>query len=172
MNIKNLVVPIVTILIGIILLLVPGEIITTIIRIIGALIIAGATLSIIDIIKNKKQNLELMYSILIGILGIIFISNPEVIAGIIPLLLGLFIILKSAVKLRLVYSLKQDGTDYWIKPLIVNILMLILGLVLVFNPFRGAEALIMIIAIFMISYGILDIIEIFMTKPKRVKVLK
>lgn len=172
MKINQVAVPIITIIVGIILLLVPGEIITTIIRIIGALIIAGATLSIIDTIKNKKQNFELVYSILIGVLGIVFISNPEVIAGIIPLLLGLFMILKSATKLQFVFMLKRDGTDYWVKPLIVNILMLILGLVLVFNPFKGAEALIRIIAIFMIAYGILDIVETIMTKPKRVKVLK
>ena len=43
---------------------------------------------------------------------------------------------------------------------------------LVFNPFKGAEAIMRIIGIFMIIYAILDISEYYMTKPKKVKVIK
>ncbi len=169
---NKIITPIVLIVLGITLLFIPGEVITTIIRIIGAVIIASSVLTIIDVIRGKNTNFELIYSVLIGILGIIFITNPEVIAGIIPLVLGIWFILKSSIKLQYVFKLKQDGTDYWIKPLVVNILMLILGVILVFNPFKGAEALMRIIAGFILLYATLDIIEEVMTRPKKVKVIK
>ena len=61
--------------------------------------------------------------------------------------------------------------DY-VKPLVINIIELILGLVLVFNPFKGAEALIRIIGGFMVAYGLLAILNYGCTKPKKVKVIK
>ena len=84
----------------------------------------------------------------------------------------IWILIKSAIRLQYVFFLKDSGSEEWIKAMIVNILTLILGLVLVFNPFKGAEAIMRIIGIFMIIYAILDIFEYYMTKPKKVKVIK
>lgn len=169
---NDIITSIILLILGIILLFVPGKILTTVIIIIGALIIASGVLSIFNAIKNGKTSFEVVYGILIGILGIVFITNPQVIGGIIPLILGIWFIIKSAFKLQYVFLLKKDNTTYWIKPLIVNLLTLILGVVLVFNPFKGAETLIRIIAVFILAYAILDIIETTMMRPKKVKVIK
>ena len=164
----DLITPIVLILSGLLLLFIPGGIINTVISIFGIIIIALGILSIIESVKDKQNNIGIAYGILISILGIIFISNPSVIAGIIPLILGIWIL----IRLQYVFFLKDSGSEEWIKAMIVNILTLILGLVLVFNPFKGAEAIMRIIGIFMIIYAILDISEYYMTKPKKVKVIK
>ena len=168
----DLITPIVLILSGLLLLFIPGGIINTVISIFGIIIIALGILSIIESVKDKQNNIGIAYGILISILGIIFISNPNVIAGIIPLILGIWILIKSAIRLQYVLFLKDSGSEEWIQAMIVNILTLILGLVLVFNPFKGAEAIMRIIGIFMIIYAILDIFEYYMTKPKKVKVIK
>ena len=157
--------------VGILLLLVPGRIVTTIIRLFGVIILILGILSIINILKNKNNNTELVSGILICILGLVFISNPHTIASIIPFILGVWIVMKSAFKLQFSYSLKRSSDNY-VKPLVINIISLILGLVLIFNPFKGAEALIRIVGGFMVLYGILDILNYGCTKPKKVKVLK
>lgn len=168
---KDLISPIVLIILGIILLFIPGEIVTTIIRIFGGAILIITTLALINTFKNNSPSSEIIYEVLEGILGLIFILNPEVIAGIIPLVLGIWITVKSIIKLRLSYVIRIDNANY-LKMVIVNVITLIIGIVLIINPFKGAEALIRIIAGTMIFYSILDITEIFMARPKKVKVVK
>ena len=163
---------IVLLILGILLLIVPGGIVTTIIRVFGFVILGLGILSIVNSVKCKSQEIELVYGILIAILGLVFISNPYVIAGIIPFILGVWIIVKSAFKLQLVVALKKTNSKEYIKPLAVNIITLILGLILIFNPFKGAETIIRIIGGFMIAYSLLDIFDYSLTKPKKVKVIK
>ena len=124
----DLITPIVLILSGLLLLFIPGGIINTVISIFGIIIIALGILSIIESVKDKQNNIGIAYGILISILGIIFISNPSVIAGIIPLILGIWILIKSAIRLQYVFFLKDSGSEEWIKAMIVNILTLILVL--------------------------------------------
>lgn len=159
-------------ILGILLLIIPGGIVTTIIRVFGIIILILGILSIVNVAKNKSYNGEMVYGILIGVLGLVFISNPEVIASIIPFVFGVWIVVKTAFKLQFVVALKRSSSPEYIKSLVVNIIALILGLVLIFNPFKGAEALIRIIGGFMIAYSLLDILNYSITKPKKVKVLK
>lgn len=159
-------------ILGVLLLSVPGGIVTSVIRIFGIIIVILGMLSIVNVAKTKVYNGEMVYGILIGVLGLVFISNPEVIASIIPFVFGVWIVIKSSFKLQFVVALKRSKSPEYIKALVVNIITLILGVVLVFNPFKGAEALIRIIGGFMIAYSLLDILEYGFTKPKKVKVIK
>ena len=159
-------------ILGILLLVVPGGIVTTVIRVFGIIILILGILSILNVAKTKVNNGEMVYGILIGVLGLVFISNPEVIASIIPFVFGVWIVIKTSFKLQFVVALKRSNSKDYIKSLVVNIITLILGLVLIFNPFKGAETLIRIIGGFMIAYSLLDILNYGITKPKKVKVLK
>lgn len=167
----DLLTSIVLLILGILLLFVPGNIITTVIRVFGIIILVLGILSVLNSSKNKKNNTDLVYGILICILGIVFVSNPQVIASIIPFILGVWIVLKSIFKLQFVASLKSSSIDF-VKPLVINIITLLLGITLIFNPFKGAETLIRIIGIFLIVYAGLDILDFYFTRPKKVKVIK
>lgn len=167
----DLLTSIILLVLGILLLFIPGDIVTTVIKIFGIVIVIVGVLSIINSSKNKTNSTDLVYGILITILGIVFISNPQVIASIIPFILGVWIIIKSLFRLQFVSTIKSTNGDY-IKLLVINLITLILGIVLVFNPFKGAETLVRIIGIFLIVYSGLDILNYFFTRPKKVKVLK
>lgn len=155
---------------GIILLFIPGGTITTILRIVGILIALFGGYIIYNSTKTNKN--ELVYGILIALLGIIFIASPDTIAGIIPFILGVIMIINSIAKLQLLsISMNNDKKSYMI-PMLANVIMLILGIILVINPFSGAKAMIRIIGIFLIVFSSLDVLEFYMTKPKKVKVIK
>ena len=148
----------VALIIGLVLLFVPGDIITTVIRIFGVIIVV---LGVLNVLGGSK---------IITILGIVFISNPQVIASIVPFVFGVWIVIRSLFKLQVAANIKK--TTNYLKPLVVNIITLILGIVLMFNPFKGAEAVIRIIGVFMITYALLDILDYYFTRPKKVKVIK
>ena len=152
---------------GIILLFIPGGSITIILRIVGILIALFGGYIIYNSTKTNKN--EMVYGILIALLGIVFIASPETIAGIVPFILGTIMIINSIAKLQFVSAMMCGNNKDWLVPMIANVVMLILGIVLVINPFSGAKA---IIGIFLIVFSSLDVLEFYMTKPKKVKVIK
>lgn len=162
---------IVLLVLGILLLVVPLGIVTTLIRLFGLVILILGVLSILSEVKAKRSSTDLVNGILIGILGLIFLSNPNTIASIIPFILGIWISIKSLIKLKFINSFRGIGSEH-VKPLVINIITLILGLILVFNPFKGAKALIRIVGGFMAFYGLLDVLDYISTRPKKVKVIK
>lgn len=167
---KDIISSVLILIVGIILLIIPEEIVDIVISVIGGLIIGFGVLMILD--SNKKDNkVSITSGICITILGIIFIANPIVIASIVPLVFGIMLTIKAIIKLKTI-KLIQNNKVLTNRALVINIILLILGVTLIFNPFKGLEALLRIIALFMIIYAVLDIIEYYMTKPKKVKVIK
>ena len=162
---------IITLIVGIILMFVPGGLIRTLVKMVGVLIILFSAFVIVNTIKSKKSTFEITYGILISILGLVFLFSPDVIASIIPFILGIYIIIQSSIKLQHIYNLKKLGEDCT-AALIINIITLLLGIFIIFNPFKGAKALIRVIGIIMILSASLNIIEDYMTRPKKVKVIK
>lgn len=169
---SGIITPIILLMLGLVLLIVPGSVINIVIRVFGVIIMISGAISIYQMIKENNTNYELVYGILICMLGLVFVSSPSIIASIIPTILGIWFIIEASTKLQYVLALRSINAPLWIRPLIVNILMLLLGLVLIFNPFKGAETILRIVAIFIVVYAVLDIVEYYMTKPKKVKVIK
>ena len=131
--------------------------------IIGALLIAVGVIAGINYVKNIKEEtrneLEIIYTLVCVILGIIVINNPEAIASIIPLVIGVIIVINSATKLEYSIELKKAKNELWLSTLILSIIMLVCGIVLIFNPFKGAVILTRIVGIFILVYAILDLVS-------------
>ena len=103
--------------------------------------------------------MDVVYGIITVILGIVVILNPQAIASIIPFIMGVLIIISSVTKLQYSHTLNQHQNSLWKQTLILSIITLIFGLVLVFNPFKGAVFLTRIVGGILLVYGILDIIS-------------
>ena len=121
---------------------------------------------------------DLLTSVILLILGIVLLFIPGSIIttvirlfGILILILGVWIILRTIFRIQFVLNIRNKVNNY-VAPLIINIITLIIGIILVFNPFKSAEALIRIIGLFVTIYSALDIINYYITKPKRLKVIK
>ncbi len=169
---KNILVPLTIILISIVLFFIPETILTTVIRIIGVIVIIFSTSNIFTNIKNNYTPLELMYSVVMALIGVLLLVMPEIIASIFPLIIGLWMVSSNILKLKFVLMLKNSMNSNWIKLMIINIAMILLGLILVLNPFKSASLILRIVAIFMLVYGIMEIINYILSKPKKVKVIK
>ena len=151
-----------------ILLIVQSE--ATIIAIsyvIGGVLIAIGVLAEINYIKNIKEkiaDLDVVYGIVCIILGVLIITNPKAIAGVIPFVIGFIIIVNSAIKLQYSIELKRRKNDLWLSTLILSIIMTICGIILIFNPFQGAVFITRIVGIFILIYAVLDLISTFVIR--------
>ena len=135
--------------------------------IIGGLLVAIGVLAEINYIKNAREkiaDLDIVYGIVCVILGILIITNPQAIAGVIPFVIGFIIIVNSAIKLQYSLELRKEKNELWLSTFLLSIIMSFCGIILIFNPFQGAVFLTRIVGIFILIYAILDLISTFVIR--------
>ena len=166
----SLIFSIVLFLVGIFLLINPETTLHAISYFIGMILIIWGLIPIIRFFSDKETQKYLEFSFITGvfalIFGIIIMINPNIIGSIIPLLIGIWMIINGVTKLY--YSLTLNKENNATVSVIISIAILIFGLILTFNPFKGAIVLTQIIGISIIIYSILDIVECY-TLKKTVK---
>lgn len=140
----------------------------------GGLIIAIGVLAIIRFISNDHSDisnqLNIIYGIICIISGIFFIEKPEIIGSIIPVVMGIGIIISSSLKIQQSFNLKSLNSSYFFWSFVTALLSLICGVVLLFNPFKGAVIITKIIGIFLAIYAILDICNTIVLKKSGVSI--
>ena len=150
-------------ILGVLLIFQSELTIVSISYVIGAILVAIGALAIIRYIKglndNTKTELDIVYGIVCAVLGVIVIGNPQGIASIIPFVIGLIIIISSATKLQYSLELKKNGNDLWKSTMILSIITIVCGIMLIFNPFKGAVFITKVVGILILIYSILDIIS-------------
>ncbi len=150
-------------ILGILLVFESELTIVSISYVIGAILVAIGTIAILNFVndmkKNVKNELNIVYGIGMVVLGIIVISNPKGVASIIPFILGVLIIINSAAKLQYSLELKKDNNKLWNSTMIMALITLLCGLLLVFNPFSGAEFITKVVGVLLFIYAVTDIIS-------------
>lgn len=140
----------------------------------GGLIIAVGVLAIVRFISNNHSDisnqLNIVYGIICIISGIFFIEKPEIIGSIIPVVMGIGIIISSSLKIQQSFNLKSLNSSYFFWSFVTALLSLICGIVLLFNPFKGAVIITKVIGIFLVMYAILDICNTIVLKKSGVSI--
>ena len=140
----------------------------------GGLIIAIGVLAIVRFISNNHSDisnqLNIIYGIICIISGIFFIEKPEIIGSIIPVVMGIGIIISSSLKIQQSFNLKSLNSSYFFWSFVTALLSLICGVVLLFNPFKGAVIITKVIGIFLVIYAILDICNTIVLKMSGVSI--
>lgn len=161
MSITSIVFSLIFILTGIFLLLRPETAINIICYVLGVLLLLSGVVSIVQFFSDKTSDNYLSFSFIFGafvfIFGLIILIKPAIVASIIPLLLGVWMLINGVTKLS--YSLTINKFNNSTVSIIGSILIIILGILLIFNPFAGAKSLVQIIGISFIVYSVIDLAE-------------
>lgn len=161
MSITSIVFSLIFILTGIFLLLRPETAINIICYVLGVLLLLSGVVSIVQFFSDKTSDNYLSFSFIFGafvfIFGLIILIKPAIVASIIPLLLGVWMLINGVTKLS--YSLTINKFNNSTVSIIGSILIIVLGILLIFNPFAGAKSLVQIIGISFIVYSVIDLAE-------------
>lgn len=162
------------IVIGMLLFFKPGDTLKTISYVIGGLILVFGIFGIARFTKDEKKgfNFDLMYGILSLIAGLIIIFNPEALASIIPIILGIWIVINSGLKVQYSFYLKDGVSKKWLVNLILSLITLTCGIVLLFNPFKAASYVAQAVGLFIMVYALIDLVQSFIIKDKVKEVVK
>ena len=159
---------IILIVIGLLLFLKPDGALKTLAYVIGGLILVFGIFGVARFSKSEKKglNFDLVYAILSFIAGLIIIVNYETLMSIIPIVLGIWIVINSAIKIQYSFYIKSDNSKKWAATLVMSLITLICGMILLFNPFEIVKTVTRVVGLFIIIYAVIDLIESFMLKTK------
>jgi len=157
----SIIVSLALILVGIFLIVSPETTLSFVSYGTGIILLITGLIPTINFFINKENQKYLDISFIFGIIfiivGIVIIINPKIVASIVPLLIGIWMIINGVIKLY--YSILINKAVKSISSIIISLLILVCGLLLVLNPFGGAVTLTVIIGIFLVVYSILDLAE-------------
>jgi uncharacterized membrane protein HdeD (DUF308 family) len=161
MSITSIIFSLLFIVAGVFLLIKPETAINVVCYVIGIILVLWGVISIIQFFSDKNSTNYLSLSFIFGsfvfIFGIIILIKPSIVASIVPLLLGVWMVINGVTKLS--YSLSIYRNTKNILSIIVSIFIIVFGVTLIFNPFEGAKGLTQIIGVALIVYSILDLVE-------------
>lgn len=170
---RSIVISLLLILLAIILILNPIQFLNTIMIILGVLVAVDGIWHIISYFNEpaefKAFSFELLEGVVEIVLGFIFILNPQWVISIIYLLIGIWIIFESVVKLQMSINLK-DIIENWKIMVFVSTLSILFGIFIIAHPFIATSILTMICGIVLLVAEIINLLEaIYITIKMRKK---
>lgn len=151
-----------TLILGVVLMMEPASSLKIITLIIGLMTLITGCFWIYDYIKAPQEEKMISKSLLLGLVsacvGIYLIINTESLVNFITVIIGLTITIKSIVKLQFTVNIRNFSTT-WKYNLVFALLGITLGILLLANPFKGAEVFFRIIGVVMIVGSVMELIE-------------
>lgn len=124
------------------------------------LIVAGAVSMICYLLREAAQNYyrnDFLHG-LVGIaIGILVLYRVEWIISLLPVLLGILVLASGCGKLQEVIDMKRMGYGSWVGMLILAAVNVIIGVVLIVNPFEWALVLFQVIGAGLVFSGVTDL---------------
>ena len=148
------------ILLGIVALVIPETMQKTLGYLIGiVLILAGLISMVCYLLRDARENYyhnEFVFGLVGIVLGAAVLYKVEVIISLIPFILGILVLFSGCSKLQDAIDLKRLSYGSWIGMLIVAVINIILGIVLICNPFKAAVLLFRVLGVGLILSGASD----------------
>ena len=106
---------------------------------------------------------DLEFGILMMILGVIVLFNPENLMAFICVAIGIYILLDGLFKIRIALDSKQFGIKSWWLILALAIVTGVIGVFLIFDSATGSELMTVILGLTLLSEGILNLSTVIST---------
>ena len=148
------------ILLGIVALVIPETMQKTLGYLIGiVLIIAGLISMVCYLLRDARENYyhnEFVFGLVGIVVGAAVLYKVEVIISLIPFILGILVLFSGCSKLQDAIDLKRLSYGSWVGMLVVAVINIILGIVLICNPFKAAIVLFRVLGVGLILSGVSD----------------
>lgn len=149
--------------VGVFLFMKPSLVIEFISFVLGIFMVVAGVFSLVKYFHAKEKDFygaDLLYGVISLLAGALLIFNPTAVASILPLVLGVWMVIHSVIKLQYAFSLKSLKAP-WISTMVMALITLSLGILFVFNPFRGASFLMQFLGAVILFYAVLDLVNAF-----------
>jgi uncharacterized membrane protein HdeD (DUF308 family) len=163
-KIMSLLISVILVFFSIFMILKPGVSVIALIVSLGVIVLLDGIIHIISYLRIKKEfksfNIELIRGIMNFIIGLIIIINPSIFTNFLPIIIGVWIVIQSIVKLQFAFNMKKAEDKNWLIILLFAIITLIIGLVVIFYPFEVIKQITTICGIILLVSETINISEL------------
>lgn len=169
---------VICVIIGAVLIIWPGTSTKVVCMMLGGMMLIYGIIQIILYFIARERTIYLQGMLLLGIVlsvvGAWILLRPESIIAIVPVIVGIIIVVHGLHNAAQSIDLKKMGYEKWWVAFLFSILTIILGGVLVYNPFSVVNTVVRVIGAFLIYDGLSDmwiLSRVFKTKKNAQKVI-
>lgn len=113
----------------------------------------------------KLYSLNIVFGVLYSVLGVVIIVYPFSVMTFVTICLGLYLIVSGAVKANYAFWLKRGNEDTWLITLVSGIMLVIFGILVMFNPFISLK-LTQLAGAFLLIVSVLDLTDTILFKKR------
>lgn len=162
-NSPNVISSIILIALGLVLIIMPNIASTLVFVSIGVMLVAVGIINIIRYFSMDQRQQITSYALAIGIIscvgGVLIMVLRPLLLAVLPFLCGGIVIIGGVVQLQKALQFKKMNVRAWFVDLIFACVLLALGLIILFNPFKTALVLIRLIGAALLIEGVLSIVS-------------
>ncbi len=148
---------------GVFLLMMPGMALNVVCYALGAVVLVCAAVQLISYFTMErsifKSQLTLISGLICLALGLFLIVRSDIVIRILPIVFGLFVIFDSLGRIQNALELRRCNYSSWKGLLLLAALSVVLGVVMIINPFATMETLVMAIGVILVVEGALNLIS-------------
>ncbi len=166
------------VILGIVLLIWPGQSTQVVCMILGIVLGGFGILQIILYLATREKTMVshsmMMLGIVLAVIGVWIVLKPDTIIKAIPMIVGILIVIHGLHNAVQAIDLKKMQYDNWWVALLLSLLTIVLGVVLICNPFTVMDTVVRLIGAFLIYDGLSDmwiLSRLFKTKKNREKII-
>ena len=145
---------------GIFLLMVPGTALNVVCYALGGVVLACAAVQLVRYFVVERGVFQSQLTLISGLvclaLGAFLILRSDVVVRVLPIVFGLFVIFDSLGRIQNALELRRCGYPSF---LLLAVLSVVLGIVMVVDPFGTMETLVMAIGLILILEGALNLLS-------------
>ena len=143
---------------GVLLVVRPDTSMTNFCRFLGGVAILFGIIRVIGYFLREMEGVGLQYDFATGafavIAGALMIWRAPEMAGIMSVVIGLFILVDCVFKLQVAMDSRRMGASSWWVTLMFTCVSMVLGLLLVFDTFKGQQVLSIMMGISLVADGL------------------
>ncbi len=143
---------------GIVLLLDPGMMLRSIVRLGGAALLIGGCSAIVSWTRRRNEAgvsyLDAGGGVIAVLGGLFLLFSPESLINLFPTIAGLLIILSGVYNVLQALDSKRAGFDRWHMSVLLAVITIVLGAIILANPFGTMELLVQILGGVLIYNGL------------------
>lgn len=169
---------VICVIIGAVLIIWPGTSTKVVCMMLGGMMLIYGIIQIILYFVARERTIYLqgmlLLGIVLGVVGAWILLKPESIIAIVPVIMGIIIVVHGLHNATQSIDLKKMGYEKWWVAFLFSILTIVLGGVLVYNPFSVVNTVVRVIGAFLIYDGLSDmwiLSRVFKTKKNAQKII-
>lgn len=149
------------VILGLVLLIFPGTTTQIVCMLLGIVLFAYGAIQIVLYLFNKERTIVsqgmLVLGIVFAVIGGWIMLKPEMIIMAVPVIVGVLIVIHGLHNATQAFALKSSGYEKWWVVFLLGVLTVILGGILIYNPFKVVNTVVRLIGIFLIYDGLSDV---------------